>query len=166
MHVNTDADHFTVEINRVSIYSRNRRKASLPLDVFVGLSSLRGPSLQPKIYNSLYDLNIINLTKEAVHLCDRTGVKSSIISFFTEMVTRCGSFAHYGPHFLHFCDSLTDDRGRESNVSRLIDLHAPEKGGPWTPKSTDPQPCRLTNLSPPFHRLTWVARWSVEAACS
>ena len=102
MHVNSDAIHFTAKIHRVYMYSRNDRKLSVPLDVFIGLSSTRGAFLEPKIYHGLYHLNIINLTKEAVHLCGRTGVKNSIIPLFIEMATRCGSFDHYRPHFLHF----------------------------------------------------------------
>ena len=115
MHVNSDAIHFTVETNRVSIYSGNHRKVSVPLDVFIGLSSPRGASLQPKMYHVLYHLNLINLTKEAVHLCDRTGVKSSIIPFFIEMATRCGSFDHYHPYFLHFVIVLRTTVGVKQN---------------------------------------------------
>ena len=96
----------------------------LTLDVFIGLSSPRGASLQPKIYHSLYHLNIINLTREVFRLCDRTGVKSSIIPLFTEVVTCCRSLGYYRPHYLLFCDSLTDHRGRELNVSGLIDRYS------------------------------------------
>ena len=90
------------ELHRVSIYFGNHRKVSVPLDVFIVLSSPRGASLQPKIYHVLYHLNLINLTKEAVHLCDRTGVKGSIIPLFIGIATRCGSFDHYHPYFLRF----------------------------------------------------------------
>ena len=102
MHVNSDAIHLTAKIHRVYMYSRNHRELSVPLDVFIGLSSPRGASLRPKMYHVLYHLNLINLTKKPVHLCDRTGVKCSILFFFIEMATRCGSFDSYHPYFLRF----------------------------------------------------------------
>ena len=111
MHVNSDAIHFTAKIHRVSIYSRNHRKVSVPLDVFIGLSSPRGASLQFKMYHALYHLNLINLTKKAVHLCDRTGAKSSITPIFIGMATRCGSFDHYRPYFAHFVIVLETTAG-------------------------------------------------------
>jgi hypothetical protein len=48
IHVNTDAIHLTAEIHRLSIYFGNHRKVSVPLHVFIGLSSPRRVSYNLK----------------------------------------------------------------------------------------------------------------------
>jgi phosphoribosylanthranilate isomerase len=63
-----------------------------------------------------------SLIRDVIRLSDGTGVKSSLIPLFGDLDTLCSALDYYRPHFLHFCDSLTDDLGRETDLSGLIEL--------------------------------------------
>ena len=62
------------------------------------------------------------LIREVVRMSDGTSARNSIIPLFRDMETLCRSLEYYQPHFVHFCDGLTDERGRGLNLSGLIDF--------------------------------------------
>ncbi len=62
----------------------------------------------------------VPLLKEVVRLSDGTGTKNSVIPLFQDMDTLFRSLDYYGPHYVHFCHSLTDNEGRETDLEGFI----------------------------------------------
>jgi phosphoribosylanthranilate isomerase len=58
--------------------------------------------------------------KEVVHLCRGTHAKSSLIPLFRDPTTLYRSLDYYQPHFVHFCESLTDPHGRIKPMEPFI----------------------------------------------
>ena len=50
--------------------------------------------------------------KEVVRLCRGTHARSSVIPLFRDLPTLYRALDYYQPHFVHFCESLTDPHGR------------------------------------------------------
>jgi phosphoribosylanthranilate isomerase len=53
-----------------------------------------------------------------------TDAKNSLIPLFKDMDTLCRSLDYYQPHFVHFCDSLTDNNGIETEPEEFIRLQS------------------------------------------
>jgi phosphoribosylanthranilate isomerase len=62
--------------------------------------------------------------KEVFLLTKRTDAKNSLIPLFKDMGTLCRSLEYYQPHFVHFCDSLTDNKGNETELEEFIRLQS------------------------------------------
>lgn len=60
--------------------------------------------------------------KEAVRVSDGTPAKSSIIPLFQDMDTLSMVLEYYEPDFIHFCETLTDDHGREIDLEHYIQI--------------------------------------------
>lgn len=60
--------------------------------------------------------------REVIRLTEGTGSKSSLIPLFHREETLYRSLEYYQPHFIHFCDSLTDDRGSPVELDERISL--------------------------------------------
>jgi phosphoribosylanthranilate isomerase len=53
-----------------------------------------------------------------------TDAKNSLIPLFRDMDTLCRILDYYQPHFVHFCDSLTDNNGIEIELEEFIRLQS------------------------------------------
>lgn len=62
------------------------------------------------------------LIREVIRLTEGTEVKNSLIPLFHREDTLYKSLEYYNPHFIHFCDNLTDDRGSPVDLDNLISL--------------------------------------------
>ena len=60
--------------------------------------------------------------KEVVRLCRGTHAKSSVIPLFRDLTTLYRTLDYYQPHFVHFCESLTDRRGRLKPMEPIIQI--------------------------------------------
>jgi phosphoribosylanthranilate isomerase len=60
--------------------------------------------------------------RETFSVSRGTLVKSSLISLFQEVNTLYRVLDYYRPDYIHFCENLTDDRGREVDLDRYIGL--------------------------------------------
>lgn len=58
--------------------------------------------------------------KEVVRLCRGTHAKSSVIPLFRDLTTLYRTLDYYQPHFVHFCESLTDRQGRLKPMEPFI----------------------------------------------
>ena len=58
--------------------------------------------------------------KDVMNLSDGTGAKNSLIPLFRHNDTLYRALDYYCPHYVHFCDSLTDDDGREIDLDGFI----------------------------------------------
>ena len=63
-----------------------------------------------------------SLLREVVKLSNGTIVKNSIIPLFTNLDNIYRSLDYYQPDFLHLCDSLTDERGRQLEINNFFDF--------------------------------------------
>lgn len=57
--------------------------------------------------------------REVVRLTRRTQARSSLIPLFRKEDTIYRSLDYYRPHFIHFCDSLTDSGGRPLDLETV-----------------------------------------------
>jgi phosphoribosylanthranilate isomerase len=64
------------------------------------------------------------LIKEVIGLSDGKKVKNSIIPLFRRPDTLCRALDYYRPHFVHFCDNLTDRHALRVDPEALISLQA------------------------------------------
>jgi len=66
-------------------------------------------------------------TRDAIRVSEGTQVKNSIIPLFDNMdaIFRC--LDYYRPHYVHFCDTLTDEDGDEIDLEKYINLHRETK---------------------------------------
>jgi phosphoribosylanthranilate isomerase len=62
--------------------------------------------------------------KEVFLLTKGTDAKNSLIPLFKDMDTLCRSLDYYQPHLVHFCDSLTDNNGNETELEEFIGLQS------------------------------------------
>ena len=66
--------------------------------------------------------------REAIRLSAGTGTRNSLIPLFGDWDTLCRVMDYYRPHFVHFCDALTDEHGHEIDLSPFILLQEKFKG--------------------------------------
>jgi phosphoribosylanthranilate isomerase len=64
------------------------------------------------------------LIREVIRLTEGTEAKSSLIPLFHREDTLFRSLEYYNPHFVHFCDSLTDDRCSAVDLDNLLSLQS------------------------------------------
>lgn len=62
------------------------------------------------------------ILKEVMLLSADGGCKSSLIPLFTDRETLYRALDYYRPDFVHFCDSLTDAGGLESDLGAFIQM--------------------------------------------
>jgi phosphoribosylanthranilate isomerase len=62
-------------------------------------------------------------TRDAIRVSEGTQAKNSIIPLFDNMdvIFRC--LDYYRPHFVHFCETLTDEDGDEIDLGKYITIH-------------------------------------------
>ena len=53
-----------------------------------------------------------------------TEAKNSMIPLFRDMDTLYRALEYYQPHFVHFCESLTDNNGKETDLEEFIRLQS------------------------------------------
>lgn len=58
--------------------------------------------------------------REVINLSEGTSVKNSLIPLFQDSYTLYRAFDYYRPHYVHFCDSLTDENGHEIDLDGFI----------------------------------------------
>jgi len=66
----------------------------------------------------------VQALKEVFLSTKGTDAKNSLIPLFNDMDTLCRSLDYYQPHFVHFCDSLTDNNGIEIEPEKFIRLQS------------------------------------------
>jgi len=66
-------------------------------------------------------------TRDAIRVSEGTRARNSIIPLFDNMdaIFRC--LDYYRPHFVHFCDTLTDEDGDEIVLEKYIAIHRETK---------------------------------------
>jgi phosphoribosylanthranilate isomerase len=62
------------------------------------------------------------MIREVIRVSEETKTENSLIPLFRERDTLYKAMEYYQPHYVHFCDSLTDDRGCEMDLDELIHL--------------------------------------------
>ncbi len=58
--------------------------------------------------------------REAIGLSEGTGARNSLIPLFGDWDTLCRVMDYYRPHFVHFCDTLTNAHGHKVDLSPFI----------------------------------------------
>jgi len=58
--------------------------------------------------------------REVIGLSDGTGATNSLIPLFGDWDTLCRAMDYYRPHFVHFCDTLTNENGHKVDLSPFI----------------------------------------------
>jgi phosphoribosylanthranilate isomerase len=59
--------------------------------------------------------------KEAIRLSDNTSSRNSLIPLFQDRAILYKALDYYRPDYVHFCESLTDNRGRTLNLDRQVE---------------------------------------------
>jgi len=62
------------------------------------------------------------LLKEVIRLCDGTKTTNSLIPLMREKDTLFKAMDYYRPHYVHFCESLTDGSAQRNDLTGLIRL--------------------------------------------
>lgn len=62
----------------------------------------------------------VPVLKEAIRLTEGTGSKSSLIPLFRDSDTLYRALDYYRPHYVHFCDGLTDEQGRLRDLDLFL----------------------------------------------
>lgn len=62
--------------------------------------------------------------REVVRLSEGSGARNSLIPLFSAQGALYRALDYYRPHFVHFCESLTDHQGRPVDLGPLIHLQA------------------------------------------
>ena len=62
--------------------------------------------------------------KEVIRLSEGTGTKNSLIPLFQDSGTLFKALDYYRPHYVHFCNSLSDTSGREIELDGFIRLQS------------------------------------------
>jgi len=62
--------------------------------------------------------------KDVMRLTEGTDIKNSIIPLFKDIDTLYRALDYYQPHYVHFCDSLTDHNGREVDLDNFIEVQS------------------------------------------
>ena len=60
--------------------------------------------------------------KDVISVCHGTPVRNSLIPLFRDRDTLYRAAEFYRPHFIHFCESLTDHAGRKPDLEEFIEL--------------------------------------------
>jgi phosphoribosylanthranilate isomerase len=98
-----------IQIYEIQTVQEAERCISLGVDhigsVVLSQSAWRDPSL-----------------KEVVRLCRGTNARSSLIPLFRDPTILYRTLDYYQPHFVHFCESLTDPQGRVKSMEPFIQL--------------------------------------------
>lgn len=58
--------------------------------------------------------------REVINLSEGTKAKNSLLPLFGDLETLAQCLDFYGPHYVHFCDSLTDHRGLPVNLEGIL----------------------------------------------
>lgn len=58
--------------------------------------------------------------REVIRLSQGSETKNSLLPLFQDAETLCRTIDYYRPHFLHFCEALTDPEGRETSMEPHI----------------------------------------------
>lgn len=62
--------------------------------------------------------------KEVIHLTENTSTKSNLIPLFQDIETLKRALDYYQPHYVHFCESLTDSHGKERDLEGFIEFQS------------------------------------------
>jgi phosphoribosylanthranilate isomerase len=66
----------------------------------------------------------VETLREVTRLCERTEIKSSLIPLFRDSNTLYRAIDYYRPHFIHFCEGLTDGDGGEIELDGFIECQS------------------------------------------
>jgi phosphoribosylanthranilate isomerase len=66
----------------------------------------------------------VEVLKEVTRICERADIKCSLIPLFQDTNTLYRTIDYYRPHFIHFCESLTDGDGQEIELDRFIEFQS------------------------------------------
>ena len=66
----------------------------------------------------------VEVLREVTRICERTDIKCSLIPLFQDSNTLYRVIDYYRPHFIHFCESLTDGDGQEIELDRFIEFQS------------------------------------------
>ena len=58
--------------------------------------------------------------RDVIRLTDGSETRNNLIPLFTDWDTLCRAMEYYRPHFVHFCDNLTDGQGLQADLSPFI----------------------------------------------
>lgn len=58
--------------------------------------------------------------REVIRLTHRTDTRNNLIPLFGDWDTLCKTMEYYRPHFVHFCDNLTDTHGLQIDLGPFI----------------------------------------------
>jgi len=70
----------------------------------------------------------VEVLREVTRICESTDIKCSLIPLFQDRDTLYRAIDYYRPHFIHFCETLTDDDGQEIELERFIEFQSNLKG--------------------------------------
>ena len=62
--------------------------------------------------------------RESIRLSEGTSVKNSVIPLFQESDTLYRALDYYRPHYVHLCDSLTDEEGQERDFTGFLEYQS------------------------------------------
>jgi len=66
----------------------------------------------------------VEVLREVTRICERTDIKCSLIPLFEDGNTLYRAIDYYRPHFIHFCEGLTDGDGQEIELDRFIEFQS------------------------------------------
>ena len=66
----------------------------------------------------------VEVLREVTRICEGTDIKCSLIPLFQDSNTLYRVIDYYRPHFIHFCESLTDGDGQEIEIERFIEFQS------------------------------------------
>ena len=66
----------------------------------------------------------VEVLREVTRICERTDIKCSLIPLFQDGNTLYRAIDYYRPHFIHFCESLTDGDGQEIELERFVEFQS------------------------------------------
>ena len=69
----------------------------------------------------------IKTLREVTHITERTDIKNSIIPLFQDRDTVYRALDYYRPDYMHLCESLTDNDGKEIGLDRFFQFQADMK---------------------------------------
>ena len=62
--------------------------------------------------------------RDVIRLSKGTGVRNSLIPLFQDPETIFRALDYYRPHYIHFCDSLIDQGGRQADLEGLVNMQS------------------------------------------
>ena len=62
----------------------------------------------------------VRVLREVTHITERTETKNSLIPLFQDSDTIYRAIDYYRPDYMHFCESLTDNDGKEVELNRFF----------------------------------------------